>query len=60
MDIKPAIFAVPWLRRAWRLLPGPLKLPVLIIGAIYALYRWRRGDEPHEGGGPEAPVADQR
>ena len=59
MDVKTAIAAVPWLRRAWRLLPGPLKLPILVIGALYALYRWRRDDEPQPADSEaQAPVAD--
>lgn len=38
MDIKTAIAATPMLRKAWRLVPGPLKVPVLVAGGAYAIY----------------------
>ena len=38
MDIKTAIAATPMLRKGWRMVPGPLKLPVLLAGAAYAVY----------------------
>ncbi len=28
------IGALPWLRRAWRFLPPPLRIPVLLIAAV--------------------------
>lgn len=43
MDAKAAIAAAPLLRRAWRVVPGPLKLPLLVVGGAYALYRWSTG-----------------
>jgi hypothetical protein len=38
MDLKTAIAATPMLRKAWRMVPGPLKLPVLVAGGAYAVY----------------------
>ncbi|MBW3619526.1 MAG: hypothetical protein KY461_04725 [Actinobacteria bacterium] len=38
MDIKTAIAATPMLRKGWRMVPGPLKLPVLLAGGAYAIY----------------------
>lgn len=38
MDLKTAIAATPMLRKAWRVLPGPLKLPLLVAGGAYAVY----------------------
>lgn len=47
MDIKTAIAATPLLRKAWRIVPGPLKLPVIIAGGAYAVYYFLsgKGDE---------------
>ncbi|MDX1621149.1 MAG: hypothetical protein R3320_09175 [Nitriliruptorales bacterium] len=45
MDLKKAIAALPWLRRAWRILPGPLRLPLLVVGAVYWLWKKFRGQE---------------
>lgn len=38
MDLKTAIAATPMLRKGWRLVPGPLKIPVLVAGGAYAIY----------------------
>lgn len=38
MDLKTAIAATPMLRKAWRIVPGPLKVPVLLAGGAYAVY----------------------
>ncbi len=38
MDVKTAIAATPWIRRGWKLLPGPLKLPLLAAGGLYLVY----------------------
>lgn len=38
MDIKTAIAATPMLRKGWRLVPGPLKIPLLVAGGAYAIY----------------------
>lgn len=45
MDIKTALAAAPWARRAWRVVPGPLKLPLLVAGGAYALYTMATGKE---------------
>lgn len=49
MDLKTAIAATPWLRRAWKYTPGPLRVPILVIGAVYLAWyvatgRHREGD----------------
>lgn len=38
MDVKTALAATPWIRRAWRVVPGPFRLPLLGIGAAYLVY----------------------
>ena len=66
MDPKMIIAAVPWLRRAWRLLPMPLRLPVFAIAAAVGLFFAVTGREElkhairemREGGG--AQTIDQR
>lgn len=43
MDLKTTIASVPILRKAWRVIPGPLRIPLLLIGAVVWLYK--RGDD---------------
>jgi hypothetical protein len=40
VNVRAIVTSLPLLRRAWRLLPGPLRIPVLLIGA--GIYLWRR------------------
>ena len=41
MDPKMIIAAIPWVRRGWRMLPVPLRLPVLgaaaAVGVFFAI-----------------------
>ena len=47
MDLKTAIAATPMLRKAWRIVPGPLKIPLVLAGGVYAVYYMvsGKGDE---------------
>ena len=38
MNPRAIVASFPVLRRVWRVLPGPLKLPVLLIGAIVGIW----------------------
>lgn len=38
MSPRAIITSLPLLRRAWRWLPGPLRIPVLIVGAVVGLW----------------------
>ncbi|MFA9444057.1 hypothetical protein [Egicoccus sp. AB-alg6-2] len=38
MDPRLLITAIPWVRRAWRMLPPPLRLPVLAVAAAVGGY----------------------
>jgi hypothetical protein len=40
MNLRAIVSSIPLLRRAWRFLPGPLRIPVLVIGA--GIYLWQR------------------
>lgn len=33
------IAAAPWMRRGWKLLPAPLKVPVVLGLAAYGIYK---------------------
>lgn len=48
MDLKSVITTVPLLRKAWRVLPGPLRIPLLVGGAAVWLYRRSKDEEPSE------------
>lgn len=38
MDPKMIIAAIPWLRRGWKMLPVPLRLPVFGIAAAAGIF----------------------
>lgn len=54
MNLRTIVTAVPLVRRAWRVLPGPLKLPVLVVGAGVVVYR-RMTDGRHASAGTQPP-----
>lgn len=56
MDLKAVIAAVPFLRRLWRWLPGPLRIVVLVL-AVFFWFRSRGEQEPSEAGGAAEPPA---
>lgn len=43
MNLKAVIASLPWLRRLWRFLPGPLRIPVLVLAFVVWLWRRREG-----------------
>jgi hypothetical protein len=47
------IAALPWLRRLWRIMPGPLRVPVLLIAAAIGVWQFIQGrkDDGGEGDG---------
>lgn len=51
MDVRAIVTSLPILRRAWRLLPGPLRLPLLVIGG--GIYLWRRTTGRGEASGQD-------
>ncbi|MFA9432286.1 hypothetical protein [Egicoccus sp. AB-alg2] len=38
MDPRMIISAIPWLRRAWRMLPPPLRMPLMLVAAGVGIY----------------------
>lgn len=61
MNIRAIVTSFPLLRRAWRMLPGPFRLPVILIGVV--LYLWRRltgRDVPGEKTQPTGPSGEAR
>ena len=40
VNLRAIVTSLPLLRRAWRVLPGPLRIPLLLIGA--GIYVWSR------------------
>lgn len=55
MNLRQLISSAPLLRRLWRFLPGPLRIPVLVLGAILWLWRRGKGEEPVPSGRPGRP-----
>lgn len=48
MDWRAVIAAVPFLRRLWRWLPGPLRVVVVVVAVVIAISRMLRGDTPDD------------
>lgn len=47
VDVKKVVSAAPLIRKAWRVVPGPWRVPVLVGGAAVWVYRKLKGeDEP--------------
>lgn len=53
MDVKRVIASLPWLRKLWRFLPGPLRVPLLLVGAVVWLWQRSRGEDPDHAPAPE-------
>lgn len=56
MNLRAIISSLPLLRWLWRLLPGPLRLPLLLIGG--AIYLWKRMTGRDVPGDQDAGSAD--
>lgn len=54
MDLRKIIAAWPLLRRLWRFLPGPLRIPLLVIAAVGWLWQRLRGQDGPSDTSPEA------
>lgn len=39
VNLRTIIAATPWLRRAWRLTPGPLRIPLLLVALVVGARR---------------------
>lgn len=46
MDLKRIIAAAPWLRKLWRVMPGPLRIPLLVVALVVWLVRRGEGEDP--------------
>ncbi|MEX1162533.1 MAG: hypothetical protein WEB03_03035 [Nitriliruptor sp.] len=51
MDPKAIIAALPWLRRAWRIVPGPLRVPLLLIAAVIGVVQFIQGRKAEQAEG---------
>lgn len=45
MDVKTLLASAPWIRRAWRVVPGPLRIPLLLIALVVWLVRRGGSDD---------------
>lgn len=54
MDLKSALAASPWLRKAWKLTPAPLRVPLVVLAGVVLVWRWARGR-----GGEDAVSVDE-
>ncbi|MEX1177442.1 MAG: hypothetical protein WEB09_03180 [Nitriliruptor sp.] len=52
MDPRAIIAALPWLRRLWRFLPGPLRVPLLLVAAGIGIVQFIQGRKD-EGNGDQ-------
>lgn len=49
MDLTTALAAAPYAKKAWKLVPPNLKIPLIAAGVVY-LWWSRRGDDQVEAG----------
>lgn len=56
VNARKIVTSLPILRRAWRWLPGPFRIPLLVIGAV--IYLWRRVSDRGESDAPATAAAD--
>lgn len=40
MDISAIIAAAPVVRRAWKVTPAPLRVPLIVAGVAFVAWRW--------------------
>jgi len=40
MDISAIIAAAPVVRSAWRYTPAPLRVPLIVAGVAFVVWRW--------------------
>lgn len=45
MDVKSLLAAAPWIRRAWRVVPGPLRIPLLLVALVVWLFKRGGSDD---------------
>ena len=61
MDVAKLIAAVPLVRRAWRYTPGPLRIPLAVVGVGLVVWQYLRGHDEHPSVAEhEADVAADR
>lgn len=54
MDVKTLMASAPMIRRAWRIVPGPLKIPLIVVAAIVWFVKRGDGDGAPAGNGAPA------
>jgi hypothetical protein len=56
MNLRAIMASLPLLKRAWRWLPGPLRIPVLLIAVVVGVWRFfsGRNDSDDRGRSPSA------
>jgi hypothetical protein len=50
MDIRALIAAMPFLRKLWTWLPGPMRVIVIVFAVIVAIVRWFADDDEEPDG----------
>lgn len=43
MDLKTLLAAAPWIKKAWRVVPAPLRIPLLVVAFVVWLVNRRDG-----------------
>lgn len=51
VDVKTLMASAPMIRKAWRVVPGPLKIPLIVVAAIVWFVKRGNGD------GDDTPTA---
>lgn len=57
MDLSKVMAAAPVVRRVWRRVPGPLKIPLIVVGIAIWVMKRRKDSESGQEGQPESAAA---
>lgn len=60
MNPQAIMSALPWLRRIWKMLPPPARVPVLLVAAAIGVWQWwaaREDGQERPGLAETAPSA---
>lgn len=58
MNPQAIISALPWLRKLWKVLPPPLRVPLLLIGAAIGVWQFlqaRKAEQQRPAGSEQLP-----
>lgn len=56
MNPQAIISALPWLRKLWKVMPPPLRVPLLVVGAAIGAWQYLQGRKAEQ----QRPASDEQ